>query len=154
DPSAPWKGNGWTGTIPGGRAVRVLLCGVGRYSADAMLKKWLTGGRCPPLLVSAGFAGALTPGLDIGSLVRPAELVDDEAGRVWPVTGIPGTSGRVVTHAFMIGRPADKEALGRKWRADAVDMESAAVARLCSEHAIPFGCVRVISDRLQDRLPP
>ena len=152
DPAAPWKGNGWTGTTPGGRPVRVLLCCVGRYSADAMLKKWLAGGRAPPLLVSAGFAGALIPGIDIGSLVRPAELVDDKTGRVWAVTGVPGVSGRMVTHTFMIGDPDDKEALGKKWRADAVDMESAALARVCAERSSPFGCVRAISDRMQDCL--
>ena len=153
DPSAPWTGDGWTGTTPGGRPVRVLLCGVGRSSVEEMLKKWLAGGRRPPLLVCAGFAGGLTPDLGIASVIRPAQLIDDQTGRTWPASGIAGAAGRLVMHVFMIGRPADKEALGRKWQATAVDMESAEFARICLEHAIPFGCVRVISDRMRDRLP-
>lgn len=153
DPTAPWRGNGWTGTTPAGRPVRALLCGVGKYGVEPMLTRWLAKCPPPPLLLSVGFAGGLVPELAIGALVRPAELVDDETGRTWPATGLPESRGRLVTHTFMIGRPADKEALGRKWQAEAVDMESAAFARFCAERGIPFGCVRVISDRAQDRLP-
>jgi adenosylhomocysteine nucleosidase len=151
DASAPWRG--WLGRAAEGLAVRVMLCGVGKWSARGMLGKWLETAAPPPLLIAAGFAGALTPELHAGDIVRPAEIVDED-GQVWPVRGLPGAAGRMVTHTHMIGQPVDKQALGQRWGASAVDMESAEIARLCAERGIPFGCVRVISDRMQDALSP
>jgi adenosylhomocysteine nucleosidase len=46
----------------------------------------------------------------------------------------------------MIGEPGLKSELGLKHQADVVDMESAAVAEICRQEGISFGCVRVISD--------
>src|SRR5207302_1452628 len=47
-----------------------------------------------------------------------------------------------------------KRDLGRQHAAGAVDMETAVVARLCSQEGLPFGCVRAVSDRLDTPLSP
>jgi hypothetical protein len=54
----------------------------------------------------------------------------------------------------MIADPDEKLRLGRQFSASAVDMESATLADLCAEAGLPFGCVRSISDRAEDRLSP
>lgn len=153
DPAVPRPARGWTGTAPGGRPVRVILTGVGLDRTAESLQAWVDKGGRASHMILAGFAGALTPDLEIGSIVRPAAVVDHASGREWPVDGIEA-SGRLVTHPTMVGRPSDKAALGQKWQAVAVDMEAAGFARFCAGQAIPFRCIRSISDRLQDQLSP
>src|SRR5262249_49466348 len=48
--------------------------------------------------------------------------------------------GRLLTAARLAGDPEAKRALGRKHDAMAVDMETAALARLCAAAEVPFGC--------------
>jgi adenosylhomocysteine nucleosidase len=60
--------------------------------------------------------------------------------------------GRLLCVSELVGKPADKKALGARHDAVAVDMESAAIARLCSKHEVPFGCVRAISDHADTEL--
>jgi adenosylhomocysteine nucleosidase len=117
----------------------------------------------PRVVLSAGFAGALQPGLLVGDLVLATEVVD-ETGRVWPSTWpvgpLPGRwdpplrRGRVLTTARIIGDPTQKRALGQKHEALAVDLESATVAERCSRAGVPFGCVRVVSDAVDTALSP
>ena len=47
-----------------------------------------------------------------------------------------------------------KRSLGERFGAAAVDMESAALARLCHQRGVPFGCLRTISDDLDTPLSP
>jgi adenosylhomocysteine nucleosidase len=44
--------------------------------------------------------------------------------------------------------------LGEKYAAQAVDMETATVARLCNQHGVPFRCLRAISDEMDTALSP
>jgi len=62
--------------------------------------------------------------------------------------------GRLVSAPHLVGRPEEKQALGRQHDALAVDMETATVARLCSEQGVSFGCVRAISDDVWTGLSP
>jgi adenosylhomocysteine nucleosidase len=149
--------------------VLVAQTGVGRRHTDRALS-WLLGrpqlGNVvyrPKLVLSAGFAGALQPGLLVGDLVLATEVVD-ETGQVWPCTwpagSLPGRwdpplrRGRLLTAAKVIGAPAEKRTLGQKYEALAVDMESAAVAERCARAEVPFACVRAISDAADTALSP
>jgi nucleoside phosphorylase len=111
----------------------------------------------PHFIVSAGFSGALQKGYGPGDIVLATAVVDCD-GRCWPVTlplidSPPSVHrGRLVTVPAIIGSPEQKEELGRRYRAVAADMETAAVARWCHEHGVPFGCVRAISDDVQTPL--
>jgi adenosylhomocysteine nucleosidase len=117
----------------------------------------------PKVVLSAGFSGALQPGLAVGDIVLATEVIDTE-GEHWPATW-PGElppgewrppirRGRVLAASHLVGDPAQKQALGEKHEAVAVDMESATLARLCSKQGVPFGCVRVISDGMNTPLSP
>lgn len=54
----------------------------------------------------------------------------------------------------MITSAQDKAALASRFTAVAVDMESAAIARVCAEHGVPFAAIRAISDTADESLPP
>jgi adenosylhomocysteine nucleosidase len=99
----------------------------------------------------------------VGDVVLATEVID-EAGNIRPTTW-PGAlpagewrplihRGRLLCSSRLIADPKEKLALGEKYHADAVDMETAAVAQSCSAHSIPFGCVRAISDRADTPLSP
>jgi adenosylhomocysteine nucleosidase len=61
---------------------------------------------------------------------------------------------RLLTAARIIGTPDLKRAAAIPFRASVVDMETAAIARICNEHAIPCAAVRVISDSVDTTLSP
>jgi adenosylhomocysteine nucleosidase len=134
--------------------------------------RWALGaGSGPQYLLVAGFSGALLPGRPVGHLVLAYEVVDEHGGR-WPADWpperrpagqggrTPGTSplvperGRVLTADALAADPAGKRALGVRYVALAVDMESAAAARLCRERGVPCGCLRAVSDDADTALSP
>jgi adenosylhomocysteine nucleosidase len=112
----------------------------------------------PKLVLSAGFAGALREEQAVGDVILATEVVDTE-GNCWATTW-PGEwqpplpRGRFLCSSHLVGDPEQKRRLGIQHDAIAVDMESAAVARLCTKHEIPFGCVRAISDAVHTPLSP
>jgi adenosylhomocysteine nucleosidase len=141
-----------------GRAVLTLETGVGPAAAEAALD-WLLGCSSPrpSVVLSAGFSGALRPGLGGGDLLL-AEAVCDADGCEWPTTWaagpLPLRPGRLLTTRALVGDPVEKRRLGERYRADAVDMEAAVIARRCDGAGVPFGCVRVISDDVDTALSP
>ena len=50
----------------------------------------------------------------------------------------------------MLAEPAKQEALRKEFKADATEMEGAAVAQVCHDYGLPFAALRVISDRADD----
>src|SRR5262249_38343920 len=91
----------------------------------------------PKLGLSAGFAGSLAGQRGVGDVIRATEVVDAEGG-CWPVTW-PGQlppgewrpplhRGRLLTVPRLVGSADEKQGLGARHQAVAVDMESAVVA--------------------------
>ncbi|HEV3257630.1 MAG TPA: hypothetical protein VG013_12160 [Gemmataceae bacterium] len=117
----------------------------------------------PKVILSAGFSGALQEKYQVGDIILATEVADLDGNR-WPATwpdALPAGKwqpplhrDRLLTVSRPAGDPAEKRALGQQHGAGAVDMETAVVARLCSRHGVPFGCVRAISDRLDTPLSP
>jgi adenosylhomocysteine nucleosidase len=117
----------------------------------------------PKVVISAGYSGALREGLRVGDVILATEVADLEDNR-WPVTwpaALPADEWRpplqrgvLLNTPWLVARPEEKQALGQKHGAAAVDMETAVIARLCSRAGVPFGCVRVISDELETALSP
>jgi adenosylhomocysteine nucleosidase len=117
----------------------------------------------PRVVLSTGFSGALGDDRQVGDVVLATEVTNAE-GKVWPVTWPaelpPGEwrpplhRGRILTTAKLVATPEEKRALGQQHEAVAVDLETAAVARLCTRRGVPFGCVRVISDDCRMPLSP
>jgi 4-hydroxy-3-methylbut-2-enyl diphosphate reductase len=96
-------------------------------------------------LVSLGLAGALVDGLEPGDLLVAREIVSDEGTRLWagePLS-VPGARAGVVCAATcVVDDPEKRRGLAARTGADAVDMESAALA--ASGRLV--GSVKAISD--------
>jgi adenosylhomocysteine nucleosidase len=70
---------------------------------------------------------------------------------------LPGqiVHGDIATGDQVIGTVAQREAVRRRVpQAVCVEMEGAAVAQVCHEFALPFACLRLISDQADERLAP
>lgn len=154
---------------PSWLTVLVLETGVGPAPMEKTLD-WLLGvpllGQVPyrpRVVLCAGFSGALQERCQVGDIILATE-VTDAAGNRWPTTWPaelpagewrpPVQRGRLLCVPTLLGGPADKQSLGVKHDAVAVDMESAVVARRCSAMSVPFGCVRTISDAMDTPLSP
>lgn len=150
-------------------SVLVLETGVGPRAALPALE-WLLARPVlgavpyrPRVVISAGFAGALREDLHVGDVILATEVVDVDGQRwatTWPGE-LPAGEWRPPLHrarllgtTSLIGAVDDKRTLGQRHEAAAVDMESAVVARLCRQHDVSFGCVRVISDEMHTALSP
>jgi adenosylhomocysteine nucleosidase len=62
--------------------------------------------------------------------------------------------GRLLTVDSLLREPAERRLLAEKHGAIAVDMESFAVAEACRASGVAFMAVRIISDAVDDELPP
>jgi adenosylhomocysteine nucleosidase len=111
----------------------------------------------PEAVLVTGIAGGLRPGLAVGEVLVPAEVAA-ESGERYATTLAASIGGVVVagrlvsTHTAATTRAA-KAALRRRYEADAVDMESAAVAAVCVERGVRWLCIRAISDSAEGELP-
>ncbi len=148
--------------------VLVLETGIGRDRTERALQWLLNQPRfgslayLPKVVISAGFAGGLQEGLQVGDLILATDVTDGD--RLWPVPW-PGPlpagewrpplrRGRLLTTNHLVGQSEQKKALGRQYEGLAVDMESAAVADLCTRKEVPFACLRAISDPVDVALSP
>jgi adenosylhomocysteine nucleosidase len=104
----------------------------------------------PTLVVSAGLAGALVPGLHVAQVLRPATVVSSTSGDIFQIAN---GRGKLVTASGVAGEEG-KRLLARHFSADAADMEAAAVAAAARQHGIEFAAVKAISDDHQFEMPP
>lgn len=154
---------------PSWLSVLVLETGVGVARTERALNWLLDAPKLgivpyrPKLILSAGFAGALHGDYRVGDIILATEIADTDGQTwktTWPMLPLEGDwqpplhRGRILSVARIIGSPDEKRALGEKHAAIAVDMESATVARRCTEHGVPFACVRAISDDSHTELLP
>lgn len=111
----------------------------------------------PRFVLSAGYSGGLNEQFHLGDIVLATEVVDQDGHQwptSWPRAACSFRQGRVLTVPKPACEPEAKRKLGLDHGAVAVDMETALVARICTEHRTPFGCLRVISDAVDRRVPP
>ncbi len=139
------------------KTVRIHVTGVGRKRTRATLEKILSESNSPSIIIAAGFCGALQPSLKVADVIIASEVVD-QTGRVWPVTGNcqheEKSKRRLLTVNHLIANVAEKKKLGESHNADAVDMESATVAEVCTTRGVPFLVVRAVSDAMETELSP
>jgi adenosylhomocysteine nucleosidase len=96
-------------------------------------------------LVSFGVAGALRGGLAIGTVIDATRVVDEHGSVLWegvPLGVVAARPGTILGADRIVDDPAERAALHASTGADAVDMESAALAR----SGRLAGCIRSISD--------
>lgn len=111
-----------------------------------------------------GFAGALDEELEAGT-VFVADRVLDESGRAYepPLTslledvatraGLPVRRGVLVSIDRVVTDAAAKRELAARSGADAVDMESFALAEILAARDVAFGVARIVLDRASESLP-
>lgn len=121
--------------------VRVLITGMGARNAERAVRVELEKLR-PSRVLSCGFAGALDLELKIGEVVTSREL---------PLSGAKPVTFTCATRVAIT--VAEKSALRSRTGADAVEMESAIISRLCRANGIECATLRAISDTAYEDLP-
>jgi adenosylhomocysteine nucleosidase len=140
------SGAGYVGRI-GERPVIAVVTGVGTARAHAATARLLDGADVEWVIV-VGIAGSLDDTAAIGTVVLPAVVVDGaNASEHRPTPLRIGTArGALWTADELIVEPAVQADL-RSRGVVALDMETAAVAKVCEERDVAWSVVRAISDR-------
>ncbi len=129
------------------------------------------------LVVSVGWAGALTPQLQTGAAYTVSGVIDARTGERFATEAPEGRAAGQHHDRGNPGHPAilhepevgymghwlvtspkvadehEKHRLALAYGAALVDMEAAGLARLALMRRIPFYCIKGISDGLTDKLP-
>jgi adenosylhomocysteine nucleosidase len=127
----------------------VLVCGgigaaAARRATEAVISLYQ-----PMIVMSIGFAGALEPSFRVGDVFIPRRVFDTSDGSSLE-TG-EGT-GMLITLSS-VASLAQKSKLAAAYRAQAVDMEAAAVGRGAQARGIAFTAVKAISDEADFEMP-
>jgi adenosylhomocysteine nucleosidase len=144
----------WQGTIDGATCIAVCA-GMGKEAAE---RACAVAAQDAPLtaLVSAGWAGALSCGLQPGGAYVVNEVVDVAGGERF-VTSSPPRAGEVPPFRLVtidhVAPPAEKRRLAERYQAVLVDMEASSVARFAGRQGIAFYCLKAVSDVAGEMLP-
>jgi adenosylhomocysteine nucleosidase len=127
----------------------VLVCGgmgmeAARRATEAVIALY-----GPSVVYSAGFAGALDPGLKVGEVFLPRRVVNASDGS--SISLEPGNG--VLVSFGSVASPEQKVKLRESFAAQAVDMEAAAVARAAETRGVEFVAVKAISEDSGFRFP-
>jgi len=169
----PWDQRlrrGWHEGLLAGCPVVLATCGVGLKAAERWARVLLDEYE-PRLIVLTGASGGVGPAVDVGDLVLgesiyqldgrkvavryPADpellALAHRMAEVAPFRPVRGRRPRIVeagvaTADRVVRDPVWGEQLAREHGILAVEMEGAALARVCYERGVPFLVVRAISD--------
>jgi adenosylhomocysteine nucleosidase len=146
----------------GGHEVVIVEGGVGQKAAGRATAEAIKFYQ-PKWVISAGFAGGLDEKLRRGHIVM-ADEVGNLAGETIAIDlrldreSLAATKGlhvgRLITVDSILREPAERRDLAVKHASIACDMETFAVAAACQKNSIPFLAIRIISDAVDDELPP
>jgi adenosylhomocysteine nucleosidase len=158
----------WAGTWEG-NSIALVRTGIGKKRAKEALTQVLDNFRLS-LVISIGYGGGTHADLKTGDLLVADRVVTvpSDGG---PVEEIPVTStltekaanlpapdkfsifkGGLLTVETVIHRPEDKKALGEKYDAMALDMETSELAKIAAQREVAFLSVRAISDTVEQTL--
>jgi adenosylhomocysteine nucleosidase len=141
----------------------LLETGEGIVNAERHLEGWLERGAARAVL-SIGFAGALSPSLQVGDLVIGREVRDSKGSPDAKLLSaakqvqidVPVHFGVALTAHQILWQAESKRALANSLGANEiafVDMESTAIAGVCAGRGVPFLIARSITDLLDEDLP-
>ncbi len=139
--------------------------GIGRKRCAQVTQELLEAGS--QWIVSAGFAAALEPSMQIGDIIVADRVISDEDGEEVIacdqrlVLTIPPSDkfgfviryGSLVSWNSIVCTATEKSLIHRATGAAALDLESYAAAQMCSRMKVPFVAVRSISDTANENLP-
>jgi len=104
------------------------------------------------LVISAGWAGALSAEVETGLAYRAAGVIDVQTGERFAATGSAPNDPWLVTSP-RVATAVEKRRLAAEYGASLVDMEAAAIARLAAMRGIPFACFKGVSDGTSENMP-
>jgi adenosylhomocysteine nucleosidase len=136
------------------RDVTIVHTGVGARDCNERLEVLLHKTR-PSLMISSGFAGAVAEQLRVGDLIL-ARNFSDPAVLTRAERILRERRPRVVklfTSTSIVDSIAERNEMARVAGAQAVDMETGAIADVCKVHAVPMLSLRVISDTASQPFP-
>ena len=162
-------------TIAGHEAVTAVF-GVGAVSAAACTQLVIDRFGCD-LLLNAGGAGGIAPGLRVGDLVAASRFTFHDADMEMlshypphrrsfdcdaPVTallaeaaagqGLRAVTGGVATGNTFVCDPAEAAAIHARTGCAAVEMEGAAIAQTAARAGVPFASLKAVTDRCEKEL--
>jgi adenosylhomocysteine nucleosidase len=145
-----------------GQALVIAESGVGAEAA-ARATEDLIDLHAPQWIVSAGFAGSLNVDLRRGAILMANEVVKPSGESLdirlrmdrAAIEATPGLFvGRLLTVDRVIAQPDEKRRLGDETGSLACDMETFAVAEVCQRRKVKFLSVRIVSDGIDESIPP
>lgn len=101
-------------------------------------------------LVSIGYAGSVSCGLQVGAAYPIREVIDSATGESYPTQN--GKGQRLITLDRVAGLD-EKRRLALDHMGVLIDMEAAAVARFARDHNLRFLCFKAVTDGPNDKLP-
>lgn len=107
----------------------------------------------PHTIVHLGLAGGLNPALPAGAVVRIGKIVSDPATAAVSLHD-PHAHATLLTVTQPVTSVADKTRLHQTTGADAVDMETWALARHLADRPVRLIALRAICDAAAQALPP
>jgi adenosylhomocysteine nucleosidase len=130
-------------------STEVLVTGIGVRNTAQALANYLAAQQ-PRLVLTCGFAGGLNPVHPLGQVLFDAT----DAGEFgFDLTRSGALPGRFTHSDRVVVTSNEKAQLYKTTGADAVEMESSAIVKVCRERGIPVIVLRVISDTATDELP-
>lgn len=102
-------------------------------------------------VASVGYCGALDPSFEEGQILVASEVRSPAAENVYSAVEVecarPFTTGVFVSQDRVAGTSDEKTRLREKFSAIAVEMEAFGIAARAKRAALPFACIKVVSDR-------
>jgi adenosylhomocysteine nucleosidase len=102
-------------------------------------------------LVSTGWAGGASCGIQPGTAYEVGEVIDAATGERYAAS-TSASPIKLVTLDHVAGRD-EKRHIAETYGASLVDMEAAAIARLARAKGIPFYCWKTVTDIATEELP-
>ena len=137
----------------GGREIEILHTGVGEKVCRERLGKFLQDQQFE-LVISTGFAGALTDDLHVGDLFLAKNFSTFDhriEKRSFSIASIH--LANLLTVSTLIDSSDERRKIARESDAAAVDMETEFIARVCVAHGVPLLSLRVITDTPREPFP-
>jgi adenosylhomocysteine nucleosidase len=135
--------------LRGTPSVKILLTGIGRCNAERSIRRALNE-QTPSAVLTCGFAGALNPAFQIGDVLFSA---DDGSALAGTLEAAGAKAATFYCADCIVTSADDKRRCREESGADAVEMESAIIRKVCSERGIATATVRSISDAATEDLP-
>jgi nucleoside phosphorylase len=135
------------------RAVEVVHTGVGEKICRERIEKFLEDAQFH-ILISTGFAGALSNRLRVNDLVLAQNFSTIDLKQAQEsLSALSIHAVDLLTLPAPIDSSEERERIAREFGAAAADMETEFIARACATHAIPLLSLRVITDTPLESFP-